>query len=98
MTSMELDDEEKLDAFQPIPAPKPDYPYGLRIVLTNAELCKLNLDSSDAFVGGILHGHFLGTITSVSSLQNTEGEDCARVEVQITALTIESEDEENDSN
>ena len=35
---MELDDEDKLDAIMPIPMDnKPDFPYGLRICLTEKE-------------------------------------------------------------
>ena len=95
MTSMELDDEEKLDAAMPIPMQdKPEFPYGLRICLTEAEFKKLDLDPAAAKVGGIFHGHFLARITSVSASDNENGA-CCRVEAQIEDLEIESEDEEN---
>ena len=79
---------------------RPRYPYGLRISLTQEELEKMKLDTADAFVGGICHLHALGKITSISNneVENQEGEakqDC-RVEIQIVALSIESEDEENE--
>jgi hypothetical protein len=95
MTDMELDDDDKLDAAMPIAMPdKPDYPYGLRICLTEKEFEKLGLDPSDAFVGGMIHGHFMGRITSCSSTDGEMGQ-CSRVEIQIENLAIESEDEEN---
>lgn len=96
MVDMELDDESKEDAIQPYAMPdKPDYPYGLRICLTHEELEKLNLDASDAFVGGMIHGHFMGRITSVSANDGENGSTC-RIEIQIEALAVESEDAENE--
>lgn len=95
MQSMELDDEAKMDAAMPIPMPdKPEYPYGLHICLTQDEFDKLGLDPTDAVIGGIVHGHFLARITSVSMSENDGGSNC-RVEMQIEDLAIESEDEEN---
>lgn len=96
MISMELDDEDKLDAVMPIAmAQKPDFPYGLRICLTEKELDKLDLDHADAIVGGLVHGHFLARITSVSAEEKDSGMTC-RIELQIEDLAIESEDEENE--
>jgi hypothetical protein len=96
MKSMELDDEDKLDAVMPIPMPtKPDFPYGLQICLTEAEFAKLDIDPSEAEVGGIFHGHFLARITSVSENDSPNGK-CVRVEAQIEDLAIESEDLENE--
>lgn len=96
MADMELDDEQKLDAVCPMPMPdKPKYPYGLRICLTEAEFEKLKLDAAEAFVGGIVHGHFMAKITDVSA-SDTEHGSRSRVELQITQLCIESEDEENE--
>lgn len=95
MQSMELDDEAKLDACLPMPCAMPDYPYGLRITLSEKEFAKLQLDPSDAVVGGIFHGHFLARITSVSAEQRDGGNRC-RVEAQIEDLAIESEDDENE--
>jgi hypothetical protein len=96
MHSMELDDEEKLDALMPLPMPeKPEYPYGLRISLTEAEFKKLDLDADDAVVGGIFHLHGLARITSVNITDGPNGK-CCRVEAQIEDLDIESEDDENE--
>ena len=96
MVDMELDDESKLDAPMPIAMnSKPDYPYGLRISLTNREMKKLDLDPDYAEVGGIVHLSAMARITSVS--HNTNGPDgynCC-VELQIEDLAVHSEDKEN---
>ncbi len=96
MKSMELDDEEKIDAPMPIPTEKPDYPWGLRISLTQAELDKLNLDPDDAVVGGIFHLFGMARITYVSQSEDENGS-CCRIEAQIESLGVESEDEENET-
>ncbi len=96
MKSLELDDEEKLDAVMPIAMPsKPDYPYGCRICLTEKEFEKLGLDPAEACIDGVIHLHALGRVTSVSKTEGPEGE-CCRVEIQLTDMAVESEDEEND--
>ena len=96
MVSLEYDDEDKLDAAGPLPLPdKPDYPYGLRICLTEKEFKKLGLDPSEAFVGGICHLHALAEITSVNASDGGAGSTC-RVELQIQSMAIESEDQENE--
>jgi hypothetical protein len=94
MQSMELDDEEKLDSILPMPMDKPDYPFGLRICLTEAEFEKLKLDPSEAEIGGMFHLHGLARVTSVSMTDGPNGK-CCRVEAQIEDLGIESEDAEN---
>lgn len=101
MVDMEMDDEDQYDA--PVlcnEGDRPKYPYGLRICLTDKEMAKLGLDAADAFVGGIVHLHALARVTSVSinETENREGEssDNARIELQIVALNVESEDEENE--
>ncbi len=91
---MELDDEDKLDWVNPTIKDAPDYPYGLRISLTEKEFKALGIDPSDAFPGGIVHLHALARITSVNVNDGENGASC-RVELQITDLCIESEDEEN---
>jgi hypothetical protein len=104
MVSMEMDDDDKIDAPQPIAMPdKPKYPYGLQICLCGPEMKALDLDPSEAFVGGIVHLHALARITSVSindsapTEYGTGGPGC-RIELQIEDMCIESEDEENAEN
>ncbi len=94
MQSMELDDDDQLDAPMPIPCEKPEFPWGLRIALTEKEFEKLGLDPQDAAVGAIFHGHFMARVTSVSSHDRNDGK-THRVEAQIENLAIESEDAED---
>lgn len=94
MKSMELDDDDKIDSY-PIESVRPDFPYGLRICLSEKEFHKLGLDADVAVVGGICHGHFMARITSVSAEDRGDMKSC-RVEMQIEDLEIESEDEENE--
>lgn len=96
MHDMELDDEDKLDAMMPIAmSKKPDYPFGLRISLSEKELEKLGVDPAEAYVGGTVHLFAMAEITSVSKTEDGNG-DCCRVEMQIQKLGVESEDEENE--
>ena len=97
MTDMEMDDDAKLDAAVPTLAMRPDYPYGLRITLTDKELEKMGLDHEEAEVGGTVHLFGMAEITSVSKTDDGNGK-CCRVELQIQKLGIESEDAENEEN
>lgn len=96
LTSMEMTDDEKLDTVMPVSmASKPDFPYGLRICLTEREFDKLDLDPHEAEVGGLVHLFAMARVTSIHSSQDEDGEPCHRVELQIEDLDIESEDEES---
>lgn len=95
---MELDDEQKLDLAVPcaaVPDKKllPEYPWGLRLSLEGPQLDKLNFAPDQA--GGMVHGHFMAKITSISNDQREHGSTYRRVELQIQQLCLESEDEEN---
>ena len=100
MVSMELDDESKSDAVQPIAmADKPDFPYGLRISLTEKEIEKLDIDHASLKVGGLIHLHGFARITSVGSSEHRSkggGGKRKNCELQIEDLSIESEDAENE--
>lgn len=72
----------------------PIYPYGLSICLSDKELKKLDMEG-EAEVGDMFHGHFLATVKSVSKNDTTDGTK-TRVEMQITHLSAENEDEENE--
>ena len=78
----------------------PDYPYGLSLCLSERELRLAGLDGDDIDVGDILHGHFFAKVTSVSAdaSKGEDGEDSTnrRVELTITHLSGEDEDEENE--
>ncbi len=95
MQSMELDDESKLDAPMPIAMPnKPDYPYGLRICLTDDEIEKLGIDPTDATVGGTFMLQGLARVTSVSCNDGPDGK-CYRIEAQIEDMGILGGDDED---
>lgn len=83
MVDLEYDDEDKLDAAQPIAMPeKPDYPYSCRICLCKPEMRKLDLDPSQCNIGDVIDLRCFGEVTSVS-------ED--RVEIQIQKMAVENE-------
>jgi hypothetical protein len=95
LTSMELDDEQKLDMAMPIPmSRKPDYPCGLCLSLTEKDFEKLGLDPKEAEIGGLVHLFAMARVTSVSHRQSASGDKCCRVELQIEDMSIESEDDE----
>jgi hypothetical protein len=98
MVSMSLDDEEQYDYATPMPIDKPEYPYELRIALTDKTLAKLGLDPQSAMgaIGGTVLGQFIGRVTSASMNQMDGGEACCRIEIQIEDLGIQTDDEEQD--
>jgi len=94
LTDMELSDDEKIDREMPGATPsKPDFPWGLRISLTEKELEKLGLDA-DCDIGDMIDLRAFAVVTSVSKNKSTEGADSCRVELQIEKMAVESEDEE----
>ena len=93
LVDMEMDDDEKLDRAIPEMPLAPDYPWGLRISLTEKELEKLGLDA-DCDIGDMIDLRAFAVVTSVSKNKSTEGADSCRVELQIEKMAVESEDEE----
>jgi hypothetical protein len=92
MISMELDDEDKLDAVMPIAMPsKPDYPFGLQICLTHAEIEKLGIDHLEK--GEIVHIRAMGKVTFAQQSEGEHGHAC-RCEVQIQHMSLENESRE----
>lgn len=85
-----------LAAAAPAQAAEPLYPYNLSLSLTDEELEKLGLDcdDEDCQVGNYLHGHFLAEVTGVSKNKAQDGER-RMLNLQITHLAVEDEDEEN---
>ena len=95
--SMERTDDEKLDALPTLaPALKdqPDYPYGLRISLTQSELDKLGLDVSTVKINDIIDMRCFARVRSTSSDMDEGGKPCCRVELQITDMAVENENDE----
>lgn len=70
------------------------YPFGLSLCFDQATLDKLGLDG-ECEPGDMIHLFALAKVTSVSKNDTGDGEKC-RVELQITHLGCESEDEENE--
>jgi hypothetical protein len=68
------------------------YPYGLCLSLDEDQLDKLDMCKPD--VGDFIHLHAMARVTSVSEHEKTNGDACCRVELQITHLGLENEDEE----
>lgn len=95
LTDMRMTPSEAADCFCPSPKDAPLYPYGLCISLCQDELDKLGIDYDDVCVGDIVHIHALGMITSKSCSERQDGEPSERIEIQITHLASESEDEED---
>ena len=90
LVDMEMDDDEKLDRAIPDMPSKPDYPWGLRISLTEKELKKLELDA-DCDIGDMIDLRAFAVVTSVSKNKMDGGEECCRVELQIQKLAVENE-------
>lgn len=99
MTDMRRTPEEKADKLSdmlPTPLSLPDYPSGLSICLNEETLEKLDLDQKDYDVGDMVHIQGMGLVTSKSMNTNADGSTNCRIEIQITHLASENEDEENE--
>lgn len=96
MVSMELDDEDRHDSILPIAMPdKAQYPYGLRICLTQCELEKLNLSVDGCSIGAVVDLRAFAVVTSISASDGESGQQC-RIELQIEKLAVENEMTEDD--
>lgn len=73
----------------------PMYPYGLCLSLGEEEMAKLGLDA-DCTVGETVHLFALAKVTSCSSNETENGGKRCRIELQITDMAAESEDDENE--
>ncbi len=94
MISMARTPEDIKDIVETQQPEMPIYPYGLCISLTHDELEKLDLDA-DCEIGDMVHLMAMAKVTSVSKNETTDGETC-RIELQITDLSVEDEDEEGE--
>lgn len=70
------------------------YPYGLRLTFDQGTLDKLKLDG-DCAPGDMIHLHCLAKVIGVYK-NDTVMTSSQTVELQITAIECESEDEENE--
>ena len=84
-----LTDEEKLDSAMPIPTPMPEYPFGCRICLCDAELDKLDIEEMPD-VGDIIDMRVFARVTSISA-----GMQGRRIELQIVQI-FDFEDENDE--
>jgi len=101
MVSMARTPQEKEEAVNlslPTLASAPDYPYGLSISLGDAELAKLGFEIGDLAIDDMVHLHCMAVVTSTSHNAVSGGPDCCRVELQITHISAEDENEENEEN
>lgn len=94
--------EAKEDAPQPVAEAAikgPRYPYGLSISLGDDELKKLGLGDELPSAGEMIHLFAMAKVTSAGEHESmgTDGKTsiCRRVELQITHLATENEDQEN---
>lgn len=92
MVSMELDDEDQLDAEMPIPMERrPKFPFGLIISLRHDELDKLDLDHPD--LGDVIDLRAFARVIGVSTNEHDGGHSCC-VSLQIEELAVENEADE----
>lgn len=92
MVDLRLSEEDALKEY-PSPTEQPVYPYGLCISLCQDELEKLGYDVMEFTVGDMLHLHCMASVTSKTETQHGSH---SRIELQITHISAESEDEENE--
>lgn len=100
LVSMELADDHKVDSTisyaDAAGVPKketPDYPYGLRISLTEKELEKLRLDCSDCATGDLVYFRACARVISKSQTEHEELGKQERVELQIEDMEIDDGEE-----
>jgi len=72
----------------------PIYPWGLCLRLSEKEIAKLNLDEAPE-IGDMIHIFAMAKVTSVSANATENGENRS-VELQITHMSVENEDEEDE--
>ena len=68
-----------------------DYPYGLCISLADEDVEKLGLEDETPEIGDMIHLFCMAKVTSISVDGNGK-----RIELQITHMACEDEDEENE--
>jgi hypothetical protein len=90
LVSMELTEDEKMGTIMPMEMPdRPEYPYGLRLCLTDVELGKMGL-TDDCEIGDLLDLRCFARVTSISKNVGETNSSC-RIELQITDIAAENE-------
>jgi hypothetical protein len=97
MHSMELDDEDKLDieARAEKAMKGPDYPWGLKIRLSQKELDKLGLDPDDVDAGDFVHLLAFARVTHVAKSDGHAGKS-SDVELQIEKMAVACDDDDDE--
>ena len=98
MVDMAMSKEEIATTQSPAVAAKasaPLYSYGLCLRLGSDELEKLGLSLDDVVPGDMIHLFAMAKATNISR-NASEDHKSDSVELQITHLSVENEDEEND--
>jgi len=86
-------DEIKADMPMEMPQVVSRYPYGLCLSLDQDDLAKLEMPL-DMEAGDTIHVMGFARVTSVSKRELSDGKCECRVELQITHLALEDEDQE----
>jgi hypothetical protein len=77
----------------------PVYPYGLCLSLDEECLAKMDMEGEMPKVGEMIHLCAMATVTSCSQSERVDESgnktNCCRIELQITHLATENEDEES---
>ena len=96
---LRYNDEDREDDLMNAPAgiafgrqPKPQYPYGVKIQLSEKELRKMETSAREFKVGEIIDIRAMGSVTAV---REEEGNCC--VEIQLERIACENEDDEGPS-
>ncbi len=92
MQDMARTPDEPKDEPMDIGAVTNRYPYGLCISLDDDQLKKLDLEKPET--GDMIHLFAMARVTSVSEREMADGSKCCHVELQITHLGLEDEDQE----
>lgn len=100
-TPEEIKEEIAMDKSPGLPKPSSvaTYPYGLCLYLDNDTLEKLGIDGDLPDVGDMINFQALARVTSASENErSTEAgtkEVCRRIELQITHMSVASDEEED---
>lgn len=96
LANIEKDDDECAVSMPMDSISGPRYPWGLRITLDTETLAKLNLDPGDVSVGDTIHIFAFAEVVGVNSSSSSDGGTRCSVDLQITQMASEDEDEENE--